>query len=90
MEFVVLVLYLSVYFYMCNFNCRLFSVVYFLIFSVCEGSLGLTVLVSIICNHGNDFFWSCSVLQSPGSFAFCFDPFVCFSLFPAVQMAADC
>ena len=33
-----------------------FFVVYFLVFSVCEGSLGLSILVSIICSHGNDYF----------------------------------
>ena len=43
-----LVLYFSIYFYLCNFNYSLFFVVYFLVFSVCEGSLGLSILVSII------------------------------------------
>jgi len=33
-----------------------FFVVYLLIFSVCEGSVGLSILVSIICGHGNDYF----------------------------------
>jgi hypothetical protein len=36
LEFLVLVLYLSVYFYLCGFNYSLFFVVYFLIFSVCD------------------------------------------------------
>nr|YP_009192637.1 NADH dehydrogenase subunit 4L [Coptotermes testaceus]ALP29883.1 NADH dehydrogenase subunit 4L [Coptotermes testaceus]AMX22831.1 NADH dehydrogenase subunit 4L [Coptotermes testaceus]AMX22844.1 NADH dehydrogenase subunit 4L [Coptotermes testaceus]AMX22857.1 NADH dehydrogenase subunit 4L [Coptotermes testaceus]URH16745.1 NADH dehydrogenase subunit 4L [Coptotermes testaceus] len=63
LEFVVLVLYLSVYFYLCGFNYSLFFVVYFLIFSVCEGSLGLSILVSMIRSHGNDYFRSYSVLQ---------------------------
>lgn len=63
LEFIVLVLYLSVYFYLCGFNHRLFFVVYFLIFSVCEGSLGLSILVSIIRSHGNDYFRSYRVLQ---------------------------
>jgi hypothetical protein len=31
-----------------SFNYSLFFVVYFLVFSVCEGSLGLSILVSII------------------------------------------
>jgi hypothetical protein len=38
-------------------------VVYFLVFSVCEGWLGLYILVSIIRSHGNDYFQSYSVLQ---------------------------
>jgi len=47
LEFVVLVLYFSVYFYLCRFNYSLFFLVYFLVFSVCEGSLGLSILVSM-------------------------------------------
>jgi NADH-ubiquinone oxidoreductase chain 4L len=39
-------------------------VVYFLVFSVCEASLGLSILVSIIRSHGNDYFQPYSVLQS--------------------------
>jgi len=61
-EFVVFVLYFSIYFYLCSFNYSLFFVVYFLVFSVCEGSLGLSVLVSMIHSHGNDYFQSYSVL----------------------------
>jgi NADH-ubiquinone oxidoreductase chain 4L len=64
LEFVVLVLYLSAYFYLCGFNYSLFFVVvYFFIFSVCEGSLGLSVLVSMIRSHGNDYFRSYRVFQ---------------------------
>nr|YP_009295398.1 NADH dehydrogenase subunit 4L [Reticulitermes flaviceps]YP_010352215.1 NADH dehydrogenase subunit 4L [Reticulitermes affinis]YP_010352267.1 NADH dehydrogenase subunit 4L [Reticulitermes parvus]AMX23102.1 NADH dehydrogenase subunit 4L [Reticulitermes sp. A TB-2016]QFP98689.1 NADH dehydrogenase subunit 4L [Reticulitermes periflaviceps]AOI20230.1 NADH dehydrogenase subunit 4L [Reticulitermes flaviceps]UOL50309.1 NADH dehydrogenase subunit 4L [Reticulitermes affinis]UOL50361.1 NADH dehydrogen len=63
LEFIVLVLYLSVYFYLCGLNYSLFFVVYFLVFSVCEGSLGLSILVSMIRSHGNDYFRSYSVLQ---------------------------
>nr|YP_009351504.1 NADH dehydrogenase subunit 4L [Protermes prorepens]AQP29778.1 NADH dehydrogenase subunit 4L [Protermes prorepens] len=63
LEFVALVLYFSIYFYLCSFSYGLFFVVYFLIFSVCEGSLGLSVLVSMVRSHGNDYFQSYSVLQ---------------------------
>lgn len=63
LEFIVLVLYLSVYFYLCGLNYSLFFVVYFLVFSVCEGSLGLSILVSMIRSHGNDYFRSYRVLQ---------------------------
>nr|AQP28075.1 NADH dehydrogenase subunit 4L [Macrotermes sp. B TB-2017] len=63
LEFVVLVLYFSVYYYLCSFNFSLFFVVYFLVFSVCEGSLGLSILVSMVRSHGNDYFQSYSVLQ---------------------------
>nr|AIY61681.1 NADH dehydrogenase subunit 4L [Serritermes serrifer] len=63
LEFLVLILYLSMYFYFCSFNNVLFFVVYFLVFSVCEGSLGLSILVSMIRSHGNDYFSSYNVLQ---------------------------
>nr|QAX91138.1 NADH dehydrogenase subunit 4L [Schedorhinotermes lamanianus] len=63
LEFIVLVLYLSLYYYFCSFNYNLFFVVYFLVFSVCESSLGLSILVSMIRSHGNDYFQSYSVLQ---------------------------
>jgi len=63
LEFVVLVLYISIYFYLCSFNCSIFFVVYFVVFFVCEGSLGLSILVSIILSHGNDYFQSYSILQ---------------------------
>nr|YP_008379173.1 NADH dehydrogenase subunit 4L [Rondotia menciana]AGO20413.1 NADH dehydrogenase subunit 4L [Rondotia menciana] len=36
--------------------------VVFLVFSVCEGSLGLSILVSMIRSHGNDYFQSFSML----------------------------
>ena len=56
LQFVVLVLYFSTYFYLCNFNYSLFFVAYFLVlFFVCEGSLGLSILVSIIRSHRNDY-----------------------------------
>nr|AQP26583.1 NADH dehydrogenase subunit 4L [Odontotermes sp. A TB-2017] len=63
LEFIALVLYFSVYFYLCGFSYSLFFVVYFLVFSVCEGSLGLSILVSMVRSHGNDYFQSYSVLQ---------------------------
>jgi len=63
LDFVGLVLYFSVYFYLCSFNYSLFFVVYFFVFSAFEGSLGLSILVSIIRGHGNDYFQSYSVLQ---------------------------
>nr|QAX91151.1 NADH dehydrogenase subunit 4L [Schedorhinotermes medioobscurus]QAX91164.1 NADH dehydrogenase subunit 4L [Schedorhinotermes longirostris]QAX91177.1 NADH dehydrogenase subunit 4L [Schedorhinotermes translucens]QAX91216.1 NADH dehydrogenase subunit 4L [Schedorhinotermes sp. 5 MW-2019]QAX91255.1 NADH dehydrogenase subunit 4L [Schedorhinotermes sp. 9 MW-2019] len=63
LEFIVLALYLALYYYFCSFNYSLFFVVYFLVFSVCESSLGLSILVSMIRSHGNDYFQSYSVLQ---------------------------
>ena len=63
LEFTVLVLYFSIYFYLCSFNYSLFFVLYFLAFSVCEGSLGLSVLVSMVHSHDTDYFQWYSILQ---------------------------
>ena len=51
-----LVLCFYTYFYLCNFNYRFF-------FFVCEGSLCLSILVSMIHSHGNDYFESYSVFN---------------------------
>nr|URX53586.1 NADH dehydrogenase subunit 4L [Neotermes cf. meruensis] len=63
LEFMVLVLFIVIYFYLCFFNYELYFVMFFLVFSVCEGALGLSVLVSMIRGFGNDYFQSYSVLQ---------------------------
>jgi len=72
LEFVVVVLCFSIYFYLCKFNYSLFFVVYFLVSCVCEGSLGLSILVSIIRSHDNDYFQSYSALHCQGFFVFWF------------------
>jgi NADH-ubiquinone oxidoreductase chain 4L len=63
LEFIVLILFTVIYFYLCIYNCELYFVIIFLVFSVCEGSLGLSILVSMIRGFGNDYFQSYSVLQ---------------------------
>jgi NADH-ubiquinone oxidoreductase chain 4L len=63
LEFMVLVLFIIIYFYLCMFNYELYFVMLFLVFSVCEGSLGLSILVSIIRGFGTDYFQSYNVLQ---------------------------
>nr|URX53185.1 NADH dehydrogenase subunit 4L [Neotermes phragmosus] len=63
LEFMVLSLFISSYYYLCLFNYELYFVMLFLVFSVCEGSLGLAILVSMIRGFGNDYFQSYSVLQ---------------------------
>nr|URX53456.1 NADH dehydrogenase subunit 4L [Incisitermes minor] len=63
LEFMVLSLFVTVYFYLCFFNYELYFVMLFLVFSVCEGSLGLSILVYMIRGFGNDYFQSYSVLQ---------------------------
>jgi NADH-ubiquinone oxidoreductase chain 4L len=63
LEFIVLVLFVIIYSYLCYYDYELYFVMLFLVFSVCEGSLGLSILVSIIRGFGNDFFQSYRVLQ---------------------------
>nr|AJF48482.1 NADH dehydrogenase subunit 4L [Sweltsa longistyla] len=53
----------SLFIYLNLMNCELFFSMAFLTFSVCEGALGLSILVSMIRTHGNDYFQSFSILQ---------------------------
>nr|URX54418.1 NADH dehydrogenase subunit 4L [Rugitermes aridus] len=63
LEFIVLVLFTVICFYLCLFSYEFYFLMLFLVFSVCEGSLGLSILVSMIRGFGNDYFQSYSVLQ---------------------------
>nr|YP_063382.1 NADH dehydrogenase subunit 4L [Pteronarcys princeps]AAT76657.1 NADH dehydrogenase subunit 4L [Pteronarcys princeps] len=63
LEFIVLSLFLILFIYLNLLNYELFFSMVFLTFSVCEGALGLSILVSMIRTHGNDYFQSFSVLQ---------------------------
>nr|AYW52616.1 NADH dehydrogenase subunit 4L [Heterostomus curvipalpis]UDF83778.1 NADH dehydrogenase subunit 4L [Heterostomus curvipalpis] len=63
LEFIVLSLFLFLFIFLCLFNYESFFSMMFLTFSVCEGALGLSILVSLIRTHGNDYFQSFSVLQ---------------------------
>nr|UQJ75140.1 NADH dehydrogenase subunit 4L [Rugitermes sp.] len=63
LEFIVLILFTIICFYLCLFSYEFYFLMFFLVFSVCEGSLGLSILVSMIRGFGNDYFQSYSVLQ---------------------------
>nr|AMN09038.1 NADH dehydrogenase subunit 4L [Pedicia sp. ZK-2016] len=63
LEFIVLSLFYFLYIFLNMYNFENFFSVMFLTFSVCEGALGLSILVSMIRTHGNDYFNSFSVLQ---------------------------
>nr|AXS66217.1 NADH dehydrogenase subunit 4L [Cerambycidae sp. 1 KM-2017] len=54
LEFVVLALFLNIFLYLSLLNDYFFSMI-FLTMSVCEGSLGLSILVMMIRSCGNDF-----------------------------------
>nr|YP_010958772.1 NADH dehydrogenase subunit 4L [Eumorphobotys obscuralis]WNB40520.1 NADH dehydrogenase subunit 4L [Eumorphobotys obscuralis] len=62
LEFIVL----SVFFFMVilfsYIEYDMYMLMVFLVFSVCEGALGLSILVSMIRTHGNDYFQSFSLL----------------------------
>nr|QKV48563.1 NADH dehydrogenase subunit 4L [Milionia basalis] len=62
LEFMVL----SVYFFFLNYllmlNFEMYMLMVFLVFSVCEGALGLSILVSLIRTYGNDYFKSFNLL----------------------------
>uniref|UniRef100_A0AAU7YT72 NADH-ubiquinone oxidoreductase chain 4L n=1 Tax=Rhaphidophora duxiu TaxID=3229864 RepID=A0AAU7YT72_9ORTH len=63
LEFIVLSLFLMLFVYLNIYMFELFFSMVFLTFSVCEGALGLSILVSMIRTHGNDFFQSFIILQ---------------------------
>lgn len=62
LEFIVLVIFFLLLLLLRFIDYDIFILIVFLVFSVCEGSLGLSVLVSIIRTHGNDYFQSFSLL----------------------------
>nr|YP_010759125.1 NADH dehydrogenase subunit 4L [Melanesthes exilidentata]WEX49715.1 NADH dehydrogenase subunit 4L [Melanesthes exilidentata] len=62
LEFVVLSVYYLMFFYLSQVGNEYFFSMVFLTFSVCEGVLGLSILVSLIRTHGNDYFQSFNVL----------------------------
>jgi NADH-ubiquinone oxidoreductase chain 4L len=63
LEFIVLCLYSIIYFSFSGYGVEYYFVIVFLTFAVCEGALGLGILVSIIRTHGNDYFQRFRILQ---------------------------
>nr|QWB85905.1 NADH dehydrogenase subunit 4L [Aegosoma pallidum] len=62
LEYVVLSLYLNMFFFLSSLNYNYFFSMIFITMSVCEGALGLSVLVSMIRSYGNDYILSFSSL----------------------------
>nr|AIW06266.1 NADH dehydrogenase subunit 4L [Ephemerella sp. MT-2014] len=62
LEFISLSLYLLVYLFLLTKGSEIYFSMIFLTFVVCEGALGLAILVSMIRTHGNDYFQSFSIL----------------------------
>nr|YP_010259297.1 NADH dehydrogenase subunit 4L [Drosophila burlai]YP_010259310.1 NADH dehydrogenase subunit 4L [Drosophila leontia]YP_010259336.1 NADH dehydrogenase subunit 4L [Drosophila seguyi]YP_010262567.1 NADH dehydrogenase subunit 4L [Drosophila chocolata]YP_010262580.1 NADH dehydrogenase subunit 4L [Drosophila curta]YP_010262593.1 NADH dehydrogenase subunit 4L [Drosophila mylenae]YP_010262606.1 NADH dehydrogenase subunit 4L [Drosophila aff. tsacasi AY-2019]AAX76859.1 NADH dehydrogenase subunit 4L [ len=62
LEFIVLMLFFMLFIYLNMLNYETYFSMMFLTFSVCEGALGLSILVSMIRTHGNDYFQSFSIM----------------------------
>nr|YP_010968428.1 NADH dehydrogenase subunit 4L [Aurivittia aurivittata]WNO18769.1 NADH dehydrogenase subunit 4L [Aurivittia aurivittata] len=62
LEFIVLSLYMMLVLYLNMMEFDIYMLMVFLVFSVCEGALGISILVSMIRTHGNDYFQSFSLL----------------------------
>lgn len=63
LEFIILILYGVIFICLNIMNYEYYYSIVFLTFSVCEGSLGLSILVSLIRTHGNDYFQTYNILQ---------------------------
>lgn len=62
LEFIVLRIFFLMLIILRFIEYDLYILMVFLVFSVCEGALGLSILVSIIRTHGNDYFQRFSLL----------------------------
>nr|YP_010192710.1 NADH dehydrogenase subunit 4L [Dodona maculosa]QZP40864.1 NADH dehydrogenase subunit 4L [Dodona maculosa] len=58
LEFIVLSIYFMLMLYLSMVDYNMYMLMIFLVLSVCEGALGLSILVSLIRTHGNDYFQS--------------------------------
>nr|YP_002265610.1 NADH dehydrogenase subunit 4L [Trachypachus holmbergi]ACF35143.1 NADH dehydrogenase subunit 4L [Trachypachus holmbergi] len=62
LEFIILSLYILMFIYLSMFDFEYYFSMLYLVFCVCESVLGLSILVSLIRTHGNDFFFSMNML----------------------------
>nr|YP_009499389.1 NADH dehydrogenase subunit 4L [Comparmustilia sphingiformis]AWT58394.1 NADH dehydrogenase subunit 4L [Comparmustilia sphingiformis] len=62
LEFMVLSIFFFMLMMLSFIEYDMYMLMVFLVFSVCEGCLGLSILVSMIRTHGNDYFQSFSLL----------------------------
>nr|QZI86070.1 NADH dehydrogenase subunit 4L [Ischnobaenella hainana] len=54
LEYLVLMNYLFLFIFLYFYSLSFYFLFIYLVFSVCEGALGLTILVCVIRSHGND------------------------------------
>nr|YP_009112170.1 NADH dehydrogenase subunit 4L [Glyphodes pyloalis]AIY51608.1 NADH dehydrogenase subunit 4L [Glyphodes pyloalis] len=62
LEFMVLSVYFLLVMMFMYIDYDMYMLMVFLVFSVCEGALGLSILVSMIRTYGNDYFQSFNLL----------------------------
>nr|YP_009045542.1 NADH dehydrogenase subunit 4L [Ypthima akragas]AHA03906.1 NADH dehydrogenase subunit 4L [Ypthima akragas] len=62
LEFIVLSIFFLMMMYLITIDYNMYMLMVFLVFSVCEGTLGLSILVSMIRTHGNDYFQSFNLI----------------------------
>lgn len=62
LEFIVLSLYFGLYLFIMFHGYEYYFRIIFLTMRVCEGALGLSILVAIIRSYGNDYFQSFRIL----------------------------
>nr|AHN52524.1 NADH dehydrogenase subunit 4L [Asota plana lacteata] len=62
LEFIVLSIFFFMLIFFSYIEYDMYMLMVFLVFSVCEGALGLSILVSMIRTHGNDYFQGFNML----------------------------
>nr|YP_009709686.1 NADH dehydrogenase subunit 4L [Dorcus tenuihirsutus]QEX51705.1 NADH dehydrogenase subunit 4L [Dorcus tenuihirsutus] len=62
LEFIVVALFLLLYTYLCLYLYEFYFLMIFLTMSVCEGALGLSVLVLLMRTYGNNYMISFNLL----------------------------
>nr|WGH58953.1 NADH dehydrogenase subunit 4L [Urochela rubra] len=63
LEYLTLLLFMIMFFMMMMLGLDVYMLLFFLVFTVCEGALGLSILVNMVRNQGNDYLSSMSVLS---------------------------
>nr|WAR51460.1 NADH dehydrogenase subunit 4L [Zemeros flegyas] len=62
LEFIVLSIFFLLMMYLSMIDYNMYMLMIFLVLTVCEGALGLSILVSMIRTHGNDYFQSFNLI----------------------------
>lgn len=62
LEFIILALFGYLIKFLIMYDSEIYFCIIFMVISVCEGSLGLSILVILIRSHGNDFLQSLNLL----------------------------